>query len=168
VLGGLFGGFLDLVIGLSTLGRDASLSSEARCALVLTAISEPFFFSFTSLSEIVDTLDDVTDSLLLLSELSLDTVEVAHQFIELLILGLFLLLVVNRVEQSELLLELFLSARLVFLASVEGDEVTELGLLLALSNVNDDSHHHILKSILTSGLTQVYDSDVLTDFHDVV
>jgi hypothetical protein len=86
----------------------------------------------------------MTDSLLLLRELSLDTVKVTHQLIELLIFSLLFLLVVDRVEQSELLLELLLSARLVFLSSVQGDEVTKLGLLLALSYINDNSHYHVL------------------------
>ena len=60
----------------------------------------------------------MTDGLLLLSELSLNTVKVAHQFVELLVLSVFFLLVVDRVKQSKLLLELYLSSRLVLLASV--------------------------------------------------
>jgi len=86
----------------------------------------------------------VTDSLLLLRQLSLDTVEVAHQLVEFLIFGLFFWLVVDGVEQSEFLLEFFLGSRLVFLGPVEGDEVTQLGLLFALSNLNDDAHDYVL------------------------
>jgi len=143
VLRRLFSGFRD-ILGLSLSRSNSSTARVTAISLVLLALSEFFFLSFTTLSQIVDTLHDVTDGLLLLRQLSLDTVKVAHQLVEFLILGLFFWLVVDGVEQSEFLLKFFLGTRLVFLGSVEGDEVTELGLLLALSNLNDDSHHHVL------------------------
>jgi len=145
VLRRLFSQFID-ILGLASLSRSHSSRTHGfiTSSLVLLALSEFFFLSFTTLSQIVDTLHDVTDSLLLLRQLSLDTVKVAHQLVEFLILGLFFWLVVDGVEQSEFLLKFFLGSRLVFLGPVEGDEVTQLGLLLALSNLNDDPHHHVL------------------------
>ena len=117
-----------------------------RCLLCIQTALLP-------LNQVVDAHIQMTQGLLLLSQLLLDPSHGLNQMLVLLIL--FVVLVIRdltRVQFEELLLELnlnvkFIAIGLVEFLSVDLHDFKEFGSLLSLPDVNDYAHHHILHSL---------------------
>ena len=139
--------------------------------LVFVLSKQLVFLLVAMVDQCVHLLDHAAQLLLLSTQLVLQAIETDHHAIELPVFSLDLGLLA--VEHAELVLELGLDLALrgtglILLLAVDGDEVSQLGALLALTDLNDDAHHHILEAILTEGLSIRHCLHVLGQTHDVI
>ena len=114
------------MLDLTRVGRELScfalLASPAGTLLLFDLIEDLVFLLVSVLDQIVDSLDQVTEGLLLLCKLLLNSVEIGHQRSELRVFHRVVELLA-RVEHGELLLELFLGTGLVLFRPVDCHEV---------------------------------------------
>ena len=85
-------------------------------------LPQALFLFLSAFDQVVDALHQVGHGLLLLRQLLLTSVKVRHQLVELCIFGLIFCLLAS-VQEHKLLLKLFFGVRLVFLASVDFEEI---------------------------------------------
>jgi len=119
--------------------------------LILLLLSSSLVFKFllilfSSFNQVVNSLKQEWQSLLLLTKLLLDSIKVEHQLVELLVINLFIH-VLTTVKHQEFLLEIFFSTRLIASFLIVVKEITKLGSLLSFFDLDNDSHYNILKFI---------------------
>lgn len=120
----------------------------------------------------VDLFDKTSQLLLLRVQLILQPVKAQHHVVELLVHFLLSLTFAVAVQQAELVLEFLLDfgfRAIIFdpFLAVNGDEVSELGALLVVTDLDDDSHNDVLQRVHTAGL-RVGEGDVFGHAHHVI
>jgi len=134
------------------------LLSFVEVLLCATAVHLVFLL-VTMVDQRVHLLDQTTELLLLRVKLVLEPIETDHHVAKLLVSLLLIRFFTSltSVEDVELVLELRLhhrivSSLLVLLFTVDGDEVGKVWSLLALANLDDDSHDDILQRVFAVAL----------------
>ena len=112
-------------------------------------------FSALPLNQVVDFHDEAVEGDLLGAQLLLHSGHCLDQQVVLLVLGVILSLFIVAVQLDKLLLELLLCVRFVLLTAVDLHDVSELGSLFALPNLNNDAHDDILEQISSINLVLV-------------
>lgn len=100
----------------------------------------------------------------------LNSVKIAHQFVEFNIFRVFI--VATSIKQFEFPLELFFRASLIVCAVefflVLSNEILQLWLSLPLSDVNDDTHCNVLKFVFAQSRGKTDVLYLFRNFHNVV
>ena len=110
---------------------------------LLALLPQLGFVFVSTVNQAIDLLDQVAQTVLLLTERLMHSIEAIHETVEVLILFLTRLLLIVRVQLDNFILPLLHVFELLLLLGC-CDEIRQLGLLFALSNLYDDSHDHIL------------------------
>ena len=121
-----------------------------------------------SIAQVIHPLHQMAECLLLLGQRLLHSLEGVGELVV-----LHVLLVVfdrlARVQHPELFLEHLLRVRIALLGPIDRHEVSELGSLLPLSDLDDDVHDDVLQRVLPSCHALVDDASLRWwDLHDVV
>jgi len=110
----------------------------------------------------------VAESLLLLCQLALDTIEVAHHSVKLFIFTFSCRLQICVVKHAEFLLEFFFSTLFVLISTIKLDEISKFGLLASLSYVEDYSHGNILELVFEHLLIVIHVRNMFRCFDIII
>ena len=134
--------------------------------LALAAILDLVLALVSVVDQSVDILDYGSELLLLSLELVMHPIEDEHEAVKLLVLSSVISLF-SAIEKHELVLELLLRVFFALPLSVDRQEIGQLGTLLAVTNVDNDSHYHVLEGILSIIHIVVSNLGIFTSHHVV-
>ena len=110
---------------------------------LLTLLPHLAFVFVSAVDQAINLLDKVAETVLLLTQRLMDSIEAIHEAVEIFILLLACVFLIIGVKLDNFVLPLLHIFKLLLLLR-SCNQVREFWLFFALSNLHNDSHYHIL------------------------